>query len=99
MAKFDSEFLPVMFPLPRDRFKTKSGEEFARSDGPFLLEQYCSLTTDGKWIMGTDELTLADVHMGAMFDVLFAYHKTEPFVDCFDQIDLGRNAPVWLAYM
>ena len=99
MAKFDSEFLPLMFKLFMGKCKDEtSNQEFADKAVP-LMESYCAATSEGKWIMGTDELTLADITIGAMWDSLYSRSKGRGLRGCFDKLNLAENAPRWHSYM
>ena len=98
MAKFDSEFLPVMFKVYLGKYKEGPAQEFLDQGVP-MMERYCAQTTDGKWIMGTDDLTMADIHIGAMWDFLFSFSKGQGLRSCFDKLNFAENAPKWHSYM
>jgi len=53
---------------------------------------------NGKFLMGTDDLTLLDTHIGPMWEGLFM--RTGPVFAHVDEIlQIETNAPNWCAYM
>ena len=55
---------------------------------------------EGKYLMGTDDLTLLDVYAGAMWDFIYCFvHKAITFSDAGARANLAENSPKWVAYM
>lgn len=98
MAKYDSEMIGPLFAIYLKKFRPEGAEDFLARAVP-LLEKFCANTTDGKWLMGTDDLTLADIHMGAMWDFIYVYNKAEAYQSTFSLIKLETTAPLWISYM
>ena len=63
-----------------------------------VLEQMIEEAGEGKWLMGTDELTLADVNVGAIMDFLFTAIKSPTNSEALARANLSVTAPKWIAY-
>ena len=81
------------------RFKDlEASQAYLREAVPYC-EALCAEAGEDKWLMGTEELTLLDLHCGAMWDSMFVYMKAEALNDCFEPLNLEGVAPKWCAYM
>ena len=50
--------------------------------------------------MGTDDLTLLDIHCGTMWDFLYVHmHKAAAYGDAGARANLAETSPRWVAYM
>ena len=54
---------------------------------------------DSKWLLGTDELTMLDIHAGAFLDSTYTAFKAEANSEGAARANLAVNAPRWMAYM
>ena len=63
-----------------------------------VWEQVCT-ESNGKYLMGKDELTLADTHLGAMWESAYSVLTSKGLEDRHSKIDVRKNAPNWCAYM
>ena len=49
--------------------------------------------------MGTDYLTLADTHLGGMWESAYVVLNSTTLKDRLSKVDVRNNAPNWCAYM
>ena len=62
-----------------------------------IFEAMCTEIA-GKFLLGTDDLTLLDIHVGPMWEIM--YLLTGEIYDDVDQhLQIKTNAPNWCAYM
>ena len=64
-----------------------------------MNEQMIEQAGEGKWLMGTDDLTLLDLMVGACWDFLFVQLQASANSECAARINLQQNSPRWWAYM
>ena len=50
-----------------------------------------------KWLMGTDEITYADVMIGPMWELM--YMMEDQYADVKELLDTKMNAPNWIKYV
>ena len=62
-----------------------------------IFEAMCT-EANGKFLMGTDDLTLLDIHIGPFWEML--YLRSGPvFGDVDEHLQVQTNAPNWYAYV
>ena len=66
---------------------------------PFIESFIGQDSGDDKWLMGTDELTMLDIHAGAFLDSMYTAFKAEANSEGAARANLAVNAPIWTAYM
>lgn len=49
--------------------------------------------------MGTDDLTLLDIYVGAMWDSVYCLFKAPAYSEAASRANLAQNAPNWMSYM
>lgn len=57
-----------------------------------------AIEANGKFLFGTDELTLLDIHCGAMMECGFLM-ETGIYALVDEHLKMRENAPNWVAYM
>ena len=65
IADFDKNVLPHNFGIFLSRFVDMELVDAYLNEGIPYIEQLIEQAGEGKWLMGTDELTLLDVYAGA----------------------------------
>ena len=53
---------------------------------------------NGKFLLGTDEITQLDIHCGPLWEIIFLF-ETGVYADVDEQLKIRENAPNWVAYM
>lgn len=90
------------------KIKTEEGlKDYVENTIP-LMEKMC-YDTSGKWLMGTDEITLLDIWVGAWFEFQYLADESTQADDFVmfphrikyhkDKLQIGYNAPYWKAYV
>ncbi len=99
MVKFDSKILPMYFPMLMSRFQNMEAIDKYLEEGVPQVEAMCPDIGSTKWLFGTDELTQLDVHVGAMWDCIYASLKASAFADASARANLAERSPKWVAYI
>ena len=63
-----------------------------------IYEKWCE-DANGKYLLGTDDVTLVDVHCGGIWDSMFTGVQAEAHSKGAELLDLKTKAPNWWAYM
>lgn len=53
---------------------------------------------NGKFLLGTDDLTQLDIHCGPMWEIVYLMEKGV-YADVDEHLKIRENAPNWCAYM
>ena len=62
-----------------------------------LYEQWVT-EANGKYLLGTDEITMLDIHCGSLMEGIYLWEKG-PYLDVDAHLRIRENAPNWVAYM
>ena len=54
---------------------------------------------EGKFLFGTDDLTLMDLHIAPYWELLYLCHSGGPMADLGQALNLAKNAPFLLYYI
>lgn len=63
-----------------------------------LFEKMCADAGDGKYLMGTDEITQLDVHVAPFWEIIYLFDKGV-YSDVGEKLKICETAPKWCAYM
>jgi len=97
MAKFDPT-LGMMFAPYMTRYADPEAMQ-KMVNAVQIWESWVAEAGEGKYLMGTDEITLLDIYCGAFWDGLFAQANAETWSQEFAPYDLKNKFPLWWAYM
>ena len=99
IAEFNKR-LPVAFAMVMTRFQDMEKiDEFVAQIVPWQ-EQMIKRAGEGKWLLGTANLTLLDVYCGAVWDFFYAHlYKAVAYGDGAARANLAQTSPRWVAYM
>ena len=61
------------------------------------FEEMCK-KSNGKFLMGTDDLTMLDIHCGPMWEIVYLFEKGV-YANVDEILKIRENAPKWCAYM
>ena len=85
-----------IFAIYLSRGKDTEKLETYKKDALVQFESWAKEAGD-KWLMGTDEITLADTMIGPMWEVM--YMMEHQYSDVSEYLDVKTNAPNWLKYV
>ena len=98
MQNFDKNVLSPLFQVWLSRFQnTEKAETFIEKAVPYL-ESICPEVGSDKWLFGTDDLTLFDIHAAAPLDFIYVHMRAPAFSDCPQFADFATKAPRFCAY-
>ena len=97
MAEFDKK-LGMIFGVYLSRCADEKIDEFVRDYVPYA-EALCPEVGSEKWLMGTEELTLLDIHCGAMWENVYTLMQAPANSQSSARANLQVNAPKWWAYI
>jgi glutathione S-transferase len=98
MAKFDP-LMNAFWGVYMSRFVDVEKINICKENSLKPWEAMCKAAGD-KWLLGTDEMTMLDVHCGAMWDSIYTHAINEGVYKTFhDVLDAKNFAPHWCAYM
>jgi len=63
-----------------------------------VYEEMCK-SSNGKFLMGTDDITYIDIHIASLWDSMFTGVLSPAHSDGAEKLDLKNKAPNWWAYM
>ena len=72
-------------------------QKFQNESLPFF-EEMCKTAGD-KWLMGTDDLTLLDIHCGPMWEKIYVAEESGALPDLMLRLNWRETAPAWCAYV
>ena len=55
--------------------------------------------SNGKWLMGTDEMLFIDVHLGSTWESAYTSFTSEAYAERVEGLGIKGKAPNWWAYM
>jgi len=65
-----------------------------------IWEAMCAKYSDDKWLFGTSEPTLLDVHTAPFFEILFNWLSPDSVMsNVTDRLELSKNAPHLIKYV
>ena len=96
MAKF-GKLLPNMFAVILSRGQDVEKINKYKEETLPIFEQMCTLIS-GKFLFGTDELTMLDIHCASMWEIIYLFEKGA-YADVDQILQIRTNAPNWCAYM
>jgi len=99
IAEFEKKMLSHIFGLFLSRYADMEKVDAYLNEAIPYIELLIESAGEGKWLMGTDDLTLLDVHAAAMMDFLFVMIKAEANSEAATRLNVAQNAPKWCAYM
>ena len=91
---FDETFWDVYNSRHEDEEKLKAFKEKALSK----FEEMCKKAGD-KWLLGTDEPTMLDIHCAGMWDMVYARDTGDVYKLSREVQDREAFAPAWTAFM
>lgn len=62
-----------------------------------IFEAMCT-EANGKFLLGTDELTLLDIHCAPMWEIVYLF-EDGVYSNVDEHLKIRQNAPNWCAYM
>mmetsp|Transcript_23754 Transcript_23754/g.29542 ORF Transcript_23754/g.29542 Transcript_23754/m.29542 type:complete len:172 (+) Transcript_23754:274-789(+) len=99
MVDFDKKVLRHLFGVGLSRFQDLQEVDGYVSVAIPYIEELCPEVSSDKWLMGTDEMTLFDIHCGAMWDFFYVLAQAPAYSDVPALADLAQKSPKWWAYM
>ena len=96
MDKF-GKMLPNMFGVILSRGQDVEKINKYKTETLPLFEQMCT-EANGKFLFGTDELTMLDIHCASMWEIIYLFEKGV-YADVDEILQIRTNAPNWCAYM
>ena len=90
---FESKVMSKMFPMYLARYADMEKVDTYFNEAAPVLESMIEEAGEGKWLFGTDELTLMDINCGAILDFLYTALKAPTNSEAQARANLSVTSP------
>ena len=98
IIKFEQNVMMKLFHMYLARYADMEKVDTYFNEAAPVMEQMIEEAGEGKWLLGTDELTLLDIQCGAILDFMYTALKAPTNSEAQARANLSVTAPKWMAY-